>query len=482
MAVTALPSLDTWIGGRAEPSEVEETAYLHDPNTGEELRPQRSSSAGQVERALDLADRTHRSGDWARLSVEGRATYLLSFAEALDRRSDAIAELDAISSGVPLRYTRLFAGSLGDTVRGAITLALEAGDDRPLAAEQGPVRLRRVPWGPTALIVPWNAPAALAVKKAAFSLVAGATVILKPSPVSPTSAQLVAEAVAEAALPAGVFGLVLGGGLVGEQICADSRIRAIAMTGSTATGRRIAATAAPRFARLRLELGSNNPVVVRRDADVEHTASSLLDGMTKLNGQWCEAPRNVFAHQDVYEPLVEALRERVLGQELGSSLDESTTHGPMAFRDHRDGLVAQRDRWLSDGHEIAHGEEPTPGWFFAPTLVTGDGITVEDEVFGPMLTVEPVDSDERALARAEATAGGLAAYVFTEDVEAGLGIGARLTAGEVKVNGTSLLDMSPESAQSFFASSGLGGHGDRDVLEFYTGQQVVGLDLVDAPL
>ena len=482
MTVTVLPALDTWVGGSAEPSAVAESSSLHDPNTGEALQPLRSSSPDQVDRAVAAADRVHSSGTWAGLGVAGRAAYLRELADALDRRVEEIARLDALASGVPIAFTRMFAGSLGDTVRGAVSLAEESGDDRALPAAQGPVRLRRVPWGPTALIVPWNAPAALAVKKSSFALAAGAPVVLKPSPVSPSSAQLLAGTVAEAGLPDGVFNLVLGGGSVGQQLCEDPRIRAVAMTGSTPTGRAIAAAAAPRFARLRLELGSNNPVVVRADADAEATARSLLAGMTKLNGQWCEAPRNVYAHQDVVDDLHDALRSLVASTDLGSSLDEATTIGPMAFEAHRDGLVRQRSAWEAAGHDVVHGHEPEAGWFFAPTLVHGRDVAVRDEVFGPMLTLEAVGSDDEALARSRRTAGGLAGYVFTADVEAGLRVGAALTAGEVKLNGTSLLDMSAESAQSFFGSSGLGGHGDRDVLDFYTGQQVVGVDLVDPPL
>jgi betaine-aldehyde dehydrogenase len=477
------PDLDTWIGGRREPSAVDESATLDDPNSGAPLQAVRSSSPEQVERAIAAAHRAHALGVWSGLGLAGRAEKLRVVADAIDALAERIAVLDALNSGVPISKTRMFAGGLGDTVRSAVALAEEAGEDRPLPAQPGPVRLRRIPWGPTALILPWNAPSFTAVKKLAYALVAGNPVVVKPSPASPWSAELLMEAVESADLPPGTVNLLVGAGDVGGALSADPRIRAISMTGSTPTGRLIAAAAAPHFTRLHLELGSNNPVVVRSDADVAATAKHLFDGMTKLNGQWCEAPRNVYVAAEVEAALVAALTELVETAEVGSSVDEATTIGPMAFRERRDALVAQRAAFETAGSRILHGKDgPDDGWFFLPTLVVGDAVRASGEVFGPMLTVEAVGSDAEAVVRSNGSAGGLAAYVFGEDLAAAQGVGEQLLAGEVKINGTSVLDMSPESAQSFFGSSGIGGHGDRDLLDFHSGKQVIGRDLIDPPL
>lgn len=478
-----IPIPATWVAGTSEPAPVEEDDSLADPNDGKPLQRRLSSSPDQVERALAAAATAHADGRWSDAGMKRRADVLHRFADAVDAAAEEIAVLDALNSGVPIRYTRMFAGSLGDTVRKAVELGAELGDEADLPADQGAVRLRHVPWGPTALVLPWNAPSAVAVKKMAYALMAGAPVIVKPSPFSPWSAELLARAAASSGFPDGVVNTVLGGADVGAQLCGDRRVRAISMTGSTPTGRTIAAAAAPHFTRLRLELGSNNPVVVRADAAIQETAQSLFDGMTKLNGQWCEAPRNVYAVGSTAADLVEALGSLAMAAEVGSSLDEATQVGPMAYRARRDELVAQRESWQRDGHTVRGRTEVQPeGWFFGPTVVAGDDIRVTDEVFGPMITVEAVADDDEAVARANRTAGGLAAYVFGGDLDAALSVGTRLLGGEVKINGTSLLDMSPLSAQSFFGSSGLGGHGDRDVLDFYLGKQVVGVDLVGAPL
>uniref|UniRef100_UPI00109BE14B aldehyde dehydrogenase family protein n=1 Tax=Microbacterium sp. K35 TaxID=2305440 RepID=UPI00109BE14B len=227
------PALRTWIGGVAEESPEADGSWLHDPNTGEALVPTASSSLEQVDRAVSAARRAHDDGRWRGLAPEERAVRLGALAAWLDDRAEEIARLDALNSGVPLAVTRLFGGANGATLRDAARRAVVRGDVAELPAEQGGVRLHRVPWGPTALILPWNAPSAMAVKKTAFALAAGATVLLKPSSFSPWSAQLLLEGVHEAGIPDGVVGLVQGGGGIGRALVADERIAAISMTGST---------------------------------------------------------------------------------------------------------------------------------------------------------------------------------------------------------------------------------------------------------
>ncbi|WP_431785121.1 aldehyde dehydrogenase family protein [Microbacterium maritypicum] len=477
------PALRTWIGGIAEESPDSDGTWLHDPNTGEALVPSASSSLSQVGRAVAAAQEAHDDRRWRGLSPESRVERLGVLADWLDERVEDIARLDALNSGVPIAVTQLFAGANGATLRDAGRRAAAVGDVRDLPAEQGGVRLHRVPWGPTALILPWNAPSAMAVKKTAFALAAGATVILKPSSFSPWSAQLLLEGVRAAGIPDGVVGLVQGSGGIGRALVADDRVRAISMTGSTPTGRAIAATASSRFARLQLELGSNNAAIVRADADLESTARAVADGVLKLSGQWCEAPRRVLidrARRDEFARMLSAEFER---RTIGSSLDQATEVGPVAFAARRDELSAQRDRLARAGAEVLRvSRVPAHGWFFEPTVAVLDGPGLAEEVFGPMILVGGYDDEDEAVRLANTGQVGLAGYVFGADEEAAAAVGTRLVAGEVKVNGTSVLDMSPDSAQSFFGASGLGGHGDDDVLDFFVGKQIVGTDRPGLPL
>ena len=472
------PELQTWIARSPQPSDVVDGGVLHDPNTGEVLAESRSSSTAQVEAAIAAAAAAHASGDWLALGIEGRVPYLEALATELDAMAEQVAHLDSLNSGVPISVTRLFAGSNGDTVRSAIARARAAGDATPLEAGGRDVVVHRIPWGPAALIIPWNAPSAMTVKKLAYALAAGAPAVVKPSSASPWSAQLVADAATRAGIPAGVVNLVMGGAAVGDQLVRDPRIRAISMTGSTPTGRRIAAAAGPNFTRLRLELGANNAAIVLPDADLTATAEQLVTGFTKLSGQWCEAPRRVIVVGDP-APLTAALEERLTRLVVGSSLDEATELGPVAFAARRDELLAQRD--ALGGTVIEVGDIPGAGYFVAPTLIVADR-DPDDEMFGPILVIRRARDEAEALAIANSGPVGLAAYVFGPDEAAAASLGARLDAGEVKVNGTSVLDMAGESVQSFFGSSGVGGHGDADVLDFFTGRRIVGTDAPGLPL
>jgi len=480
-----LPELRTWIGGAPEASAEAspEDQALFDPNTGERLAENRASSLAQLDRAVTAAADAHERGDWYALGAEGRAEVLERFASELEARAEQMAPLDSLNSGVPISVTRLFAGSAGDTVRSAAAHAVALGDERAVRADGRDVRVRRVPWGPVALITPWNAPSAMAVKKLAYALASGSTAVLKPSQASPWSAQLVVEAAVSAGVPSGVVSLVQGDGRLGAELVSDPRIQAISMTGSTTTGRSIAAAAAPRFARLQLELGSNNPAIVLADADMGGAADALAAGNLKLSGQWCEAPRRVLVAREKLALLTEELERAFASQRIGSSLDEQTTLGPVAYEGRRTDLLAQRDSLVSGGaRAIEVGEVPRRGWFIAPTLIVGDGMKPAGELFGPLLLVEPYDSVDEAIARANSGQIGLAGYVFTEDLALGRLVGSRLLAGEVKINGTSVLDMSPNSTQSFFGGAGIGGHGDAGLLEFFTGTQILGTDAPGLPL
>lgn len=477
------PALRTWIGGVGEKSPDTDGTWLHDPNTGEALAPSASSTLDQVDRAVGAAQQAHDDARWRGLSPEERAVHLDALAAWLDEHADEMARLDALNSGVPITVTRLFGGANGGTMREAARRAVREGDVRDLPSEQGGVRLHRVPWGPTALILPWNAPSAMAVKKTAFALAAGATVVLKPSSFSPWSAQILLEGVHEVGIPDGVVGLVQGGGGIGKALVADERIAAISMTGSTPTGRAIASAAAPRFARLQLELGSNNAAIVREDADLAATAKALADGALKLSGQWCEAPRRVLVDRERRDDLARQLIAEFDRRTIGSSLDDTTEVGPVAFAARRDELDEQRERLAHAGAEVLRvSQVPAEGWFFAPSVAVLDGVGLADEVFGPMLLVGGYDDEEEALRLANTGQVGLAGYVFGADEERAAALGTRLVAGEVKINGTSVLDMSPDSAQSFFGASGLGGHGDDDVLDFFVGKRIVGRDRPGLPL
>lgn len=462
---------------------------LAHPDTGEELTRSAMSTAESVDRAIAAAARDHDAGGWARRSVDERAALLLDVADRIERLQEAFAFADSVDSGVPITVTRMFAAALPDIVRDAAAHAKTLMPERILPSPGGNAHLLRVPWGPGAVLAPFNAPGFTAVKKTAYALAAGCTVLLKPSPHSPHSASLLAstivESVAAHGAPRALFQLLHGEAEVGGALASDRRVRCLTFTGSRNGGRSVAAAAAQDLKALQLECGSNNPAIVRADADVAATADAIVQGFTKLNGQWCERPGTVFVAAPLHDALVDALLAATRHLRPGSCLDPATTFGPQANRQQADAVTGDVRRLESRG-ATAHtsfGDFRATGCFVRPVVVTGaQPADTVDEIFGPVLVVHPVVDDERALRLAGSLEGGLAAYVFTADVDAGVELGERLAAGEVKINGASVLDLSPELAQSFWNGSGIGGHGNADLLRFFTGTRIVGPDLPAAAL
>jgi phenylacetaldehyde dehydrogenase len=473
--------LDLIAGSRRTPA-VRLDGSLENPNTGEAIAPRLSSSPEAAEEALAAADRAFRDGAWSG-DAAVRADALDRLADALAARADELAPIEAIDSGVPIAVTSLVAANVPNQLRGAAAQLREQGSLEVSDVDGRRMEVHHVAWGPALAIVPWNAPLSIGVKKTANALAAGSTVILKPSERAPGAANVLATAVQEAGLPDGVFQLVHGDGRIGAQLASDRRIRAIAMTGGIASGSAIAAAAAPHMTRLQLELGGSNPAIVRADADVAATGEALARGITKLSGQWCEGPRRILVHESIHDDLVEATRDALGRIRFGSSLDHETECGPISHSAHLAKLQSQVAGLVARGGEAVEGGDlPEEGFRLRPTLVLG--IAPEDaleEIFGPVVTFHPVAGDEAALAAANLGEDGLAGYVFSRDEEAALRLGRQLRGGEIKLNGTALLDMCPGSVQSFFGRSGIGGHGAPSLFDFFRGVRIVGFDDPELP-
>ncbi len=446
---------------------------LADPHTGEPLQERAASSPGSVDAAIAAAAGLHESRGWSGLDVPTRAALMHSFAGELDARVDAIADADHLTTGVPRAVTGGIAGSLAGTVTEAVRLMVTSEPTEQLEAGGRRVELQRTPAGPVAAIIPWNAPAPIAVSKLAAALAAGCPVVIKPSEWAPSSCNLIADAAVAAGLPAGLVSLVHGNGSVGEQLVGDPRIRAVLFTGSREAGRRIAAVAAPQMKVLQLELGSINPAIVLADADVPVAARRLVAGMTKLNGQWCEAPRRILVDRAIADDLVGALEREIAEAELG----------PLAYREHRERVRHQLNRLRSAGATIVQAPDERDGWWFRPALVTGVSPgTLESEIFAPVVVIHPFASEDEAVALANRPGGGLAAYVLGDCEADAFALGSRLEAGEVRINGTSVLNLAPGQEQSFFAESGVGMHNTRATIRLLQASRTVGIDDPSPPI
>jgi betaine-aldehyde dehydrogenase len=259
----------------------------------------------------------------------------------------------------------------------------------------------------------------------------------------------------------------------------------VSFTGGPSGGRAVAAAAAPHFTALQLELGGHNPAVILGDADVAATARSLVDGMTKLNGQWCEAPGKVLVRDTLHDELVDAILAELSKLTVGNCLDPKSDVGPLSHSSHRDHLSGRIDDLVNKGGKaLTVNELPDAnGWFFAPTVVVGlDSAASNTELFGPAISVHSMPSDEAAILGSNGPETGLAGFVFGTDIDKAMAAASRLRAGEVRINGCKLADLADRSEQSFWNNAGIGGHGPTDMVQFFQGRQVVGVDDAALPI
>ncbi|GEE00934.1 aldehyde dehydrogenase [Gordonia spumicola] len=461
-------------------------AWNVDPNTGEPVHAMVTTSSDDLERALQLAVEVYDASDFLDDDVRlQRAEVLERAATNVEERIEEIARIDALTSGTAIGATRTVASFLPYRLRAAAAEARTIARVTPLAADGRDVRLHRIPWGPAAILTPWNGPSFIPAAKVASALAAGCPVILKPSEHAPASAQAIVECFVDAGLPDGALQFVHGTGEIGAALTGDRRVQVVSFTGGPGAGRAIARAAAEDFKVLQLELGGNNPALVLDDADLDVTADGLLTGMTNLNGQWCEGPGKVFAPHRLVEPLREALNARIAKLRIGHSLDETTDIGPISNAPHFRTLLQRIDGLRELGAEIDQvGELPDLGGFFlSPTVATGsDPDRTTAELFGPVISLHGVDSDGEALRLANANPSGLDAYVFGTDTDHAIAIGSRVRSGEVRVNGAKVADLGADSAQSFWGPSGIGGHGPAESVRVFCGDRVVGVDSPDLPM
>ena len=477
---TALPALlDRIDGSRARPA-IALGEWVRDANDGAPLDPQVATDPGAIDRAIVAADRAHEDGAWRQREPAARALVLERIASELEARREEMALADARTTGVVVSLTRALASITSHAFRGAAAELRAGAMGMRLEGPTGPVDVLRVPWGPAAVIAPWNAPAAIASHKVASALAAGCPVILKPSEWAPHSCALIADAVEAAGLPRGVFQLVHGAGAVGAQLAADGRVRAVSFTGGLAGGRAVAAACAKDLRPVQLELGGNNALVVLDDADLDLAAAGIVMGLTTLNGQWCRAVGRILVHAPLEEALRVRVMERLAAVKLGSSLSAESAMGPLVHRGHLAQVRAAIDAACSRG-AVAHASTPLPtsspgGNFLAPTLLTGvSPADARHEIFGPVATVHPFATIGEGIALANDSPFGLAAYVFGKDETRALAVARELRAGSIKVNGVSLLALHPRAPRPAWGLSGLGDEGTLATLHFFCGTRVVGV-------
>ncbi|REF00137.1 aldehyde dehydrogenase family protein [Thermomonospora umbrina] len=337
------------------------------------------------------------------------------------------------------------------------------------------VEVVRRPMGVVAAITPWNFPVLLAAWKLGPALLAGNTVVLKPSPYTPLTTLRLGELL-RGVLPPGVLNVVSGGDRLGAWMTEHPVPRKISFTGSVPTGKKVAASAAPDLKRVTLELGGNDPAIVLEDADVAAVADRLFAGAFFNNGQTCSAIKRVYVPDALHDDLVEALAERARSARVGNGMDEGVQYGPIQNRPQFERVSELVADALAGGGRAAAGGRPIdgPGYFFEPTIVAGvdDGSRiVDEEQFGPALPVVRYSDLEDAVARANGTEFGLSGSVWGTDTDRAAEVAARLECGTAWVN--THVALAPHQPFGGFKWSGLGVENGPWGLHGFTELQVV---------
>jgi aminomuconate-semialdehyde/2-hydroxymuconate-6-semialdehyde dehydrogenase len=479
-----ITTLTQLIDGQARAPASDQFLAVANPATGEHLLDCPDGDGRDVEAAVAAARAAAPA--WAALPASERARWLLRLADALEARIDVFAEAESDDAGKPLALAREI-----EMPRAVANLRFFAAAAEQFASEShhGQAGLNytlRSPLGVVGCISPWNLPLYLFTWKIAPALAAGNTVVAKPSEVTPLTAWMFGELSREIGLPAGVLNIVHGlGPKVGQALIEHAEVRAISFTGSTAVGRRIAAHCAPALKKVSLELGGKNPTLVFADAPREKLLDTLVRASFLNSGQICLCGSRILIERSYYDEFRDAFVQRVRALAVGDPRDPATRLGPLVSKAHYDKVCEYLALARAEGGRVLTGGEPLQlpgrcanGWFVAPTVIEGLGPACRsntEEVFGPLVTLQPFDDDDHALALANATPYGLAASIWTDQLTRAHRLAARIEAGIVWINCWLLRDL--RTPFGGVKQSGSGREGGLEAMRFFTEPKNVCIDL-----
>ncbi|NLX97216.1 MAG: NAD-dependent succinate-semialdehyde dehydrogenase [Rhodopirellula sp.] len=392
-----------------------------------------------------LADASAAWPVWRKMPARERGQYLAKIADILQRRSDEIARTITLENGKPLAQSRGEVAMSVDHLRWFASEGARAYGR--IVPNQTPGKRHMVvhtPVGVVGAIAPWNFPLVLALRKVAPALAAGCPVILKPASATPLSSVILAEAVAEAEVPAGVFQLVVGKSAeIAAEWLENPICRKITFTGSTEVGRRLVAGAAESLTKLSLELGGHAPVIVFDDADFERAVEGTIIAKFRNTGQSCIAANRVYVQARIYDRFVEAFVERAKALKIGDGLEEGVEIGPLIDERALQNALEHVEDARSRGARILCGGRRSDvageGFFFEPTVladVPSDVLCMREETFAPVVPICRFETEDEAVTRANATEYGLAAYAFTRDLSRLWRLAENLEAGTIGINDT----------------------------------------------
>ena len=444
-------------------------AYVStNPATGEVLKSYDEFDSQRLEVALEAA----RNGflGWRFTTLAQRASLLKAVAGILGERADEFAKMMAIEVGKPLREGVAEIKKSADGCRFYAEQAEAWLVPQVVMTDAGESYITFEPLGPIFAIMPWNYPFWQLFRHAAPALMAGNVILLKHTPHTPEIALAIEKIFRDAGLPAGCFQTLFLTNDDAARAISDSRVAAVTLTGSTAAGRKVAEIAGRSLKKTVLELGGSDPFVVFEDADVEEAVRVGAFSRSMNAGQSCISAKRFIVHRSVYEAFGSLFVEAMKAHRLGDPLDAATTMGPMARRDLRDHLADQVERSVALGARVLTGAEipQSDGFYYTPTVLTDVPESAParcEELFGPVATIYPFDTDDEAIELANDTEYGLGASIWTADMERAKKLIPRMQAGSLFING--MVKSDPRMPFGGIKNSGYGRELSREgMLEF----------------